>query len=290
MRAFQTILVPVDYSAGSATALRSAATLARSVAGRLVVLYLLPIEVYGLGDYPIVAGDGARMSAERERLDAWVRATVGDPLPAYEVEVEWGSPYFDIVHVAAERRADLIVIGTHGRTGFRHLLLGSVAEKTVRLAPCPVLTVHAETDVEGLPAGAPKGPPTAEPVHPGEVATRMRRAPLTIGSGEMLETARTRMAEAGIRHLPVVDGDALVGMLSDKDLGPYVGYLARTKVNTVMTAVPATITPDASIATAARLMLARRVRALPVTEGARLVGILTSTDILEEYIHAARTA
>ena len=48
-----------------------------------------------------------------------------------------------IVQLAAERRVDLIVMGTHGRSGLKHLLLGSVAAKVVRLAPCPVLTVHA---------------------------------------------------------------------------------------------------------------------------------------------------
>ena len=57
------------------------------------------------------------------------------------VDVAAGPPAETIVHVARERGADLIVMGTHGRTGLSHMLLGSVAEKVVRLAPCPVLTV-----------------------------------------------------------------------------------------------------------------------------------------------------
>jgi nucleotide-binding universal stress UspA family protein len=60
---------------------------------------------------------------------------------SWEVEVAAGSPAEAIIHMAHERGADLIVMGTHGRKGLHHMLLGSVAEKVVRLAPCPVLTV-----------------------------------------------------------------------------------------------------------------------------------------------------
>jgi nucleotide-binding universal stress UspA family protein len=61
---------------------------------------------------------------------------------AWDVEIAVGHPADAIVRVAEERAADLIVMGTHGRTGLQHALLGSVAEKVVRLAPCPVLTVR----------------------------------------------------------------------------------------------------------------------------------------------------
>ncbi|HUQ68179.1 MAG TPA: universal stress protein, partial [Planctomycetaceae bacterium] len=53
-----------------------------------------------------------------------------------------GAPYVEIVKYAAEQDVDVIVVGTHGRSGLTHLLLGSTAEKVVRKAPCPVLTVH----------------------------------------------------------------------------------------------------------------------------------------------------
>ncbi len=61
---------------------------------------------------------------------------------AWEADVATGSPAETIVRIAQERGADLIVMGTQGRTGLSHVLLGSVAEKVVRLAPCPVLTVR----------------------------------------------------------------------------------------------------------------------------------------------------
>ena len=63
----------------------------------------------------------------------------------WDVEVSIGHPADTIVRVAQERGADLIVMGTHGRTGLQHALLGSVAEKVVRLAPCPVLTVRYQS-------------------------------------------------------------------------------------------------------------------------------------------------
>jgi Universal stress protein UspA and related nucleotide-binding proteins len=59
----------------------------------------------------------------------------------WKVEIAIGRPADTIVRLARERRADLIVMATHGRTGLEHMVLGSVAEKVVRLAPCPVLTV-----------------------------------------------------------------------------------------------------------------------------------------------------
>ena len=70
----------------------------------------------------------------------------------WDVEVAVGHPADTIVRVAQERGADLIVMGTHGRTGLQHVLLGSVAEKVVRLAPCPVLTVRDKNPGRSGPA------------------------------------------------------------------------------------------------------------------------------------------
>jgi acetoin utilization protein AcuB len=111
---------------------------------------------------------------------------------------------------------------------------------------------------------------------------------VTIGPDDNLETARHRMAVASIRHLPVVGAGRLVGILSDIDLPAHSGRLADTPVHVAMTPDPITIAADAMIDAAARLMLARRVRALPVVDGERLVGILSATDILEDYIRAYR--
>jgi len=291
MSAFAQILVPVDYSEPADAALRLAAELARAFKGRLLVLHLLPLEVYGLGEYPIVSGDGVRLAEETERLQAHVREVLEPhgPLPAYEVEVTWGSPYLHIVELAIERRVDLIVIGTHGRTGIKHVLLGSVAEKTVRLAPCPVLTVRPEA-AEGVEPIAEVERPEASrrPPRRGEVGSLMRYRPVTVSPSDSLEAARVEMRTARVRHLPVVEEGRLVGMLSDRDLPAYSGQLERTRVHVAMTLDPVTVSPDTTVETAARIMLERRVRALPVVEGERIVGILSSSDILEDYIRAAR--
>ncbi len=285
MTIFRKILVPVDYSEPSDAALRTAGEIARAFSARLLVLHLVPLEVYAYGDYPVIGPDSAYLGAAQARLEAHVRATLGERPPAFEVEASWGAPFLQIVDHAVDRGADLIVIGTHGRRGFQRALLGSVAEKTVRLAPCPVLTVHEGVRVTAAPAAAARALRST----PGGVGRLMRGDPLVVRSTDTLETARTRMLEGACRHLPVVDGASLVGIVADRDLQPYVGHLAHTRVNAVMSPDPTTVSVETSSADAARLMLDRRVRALPVLDGERLVGIVTTTDVLEEYVAAARS-
>ena len=288
MRQLAQILVPVDFSACSDEALRAAAALAGAFEGRLIVVHFVPIDLYAVGDFPAVTVDGERLERERDRVDAHVDAILGSgDAPPYEVEVAWGSPHVDIVHYAVERRVDLIVVGTHGRTGMKHVLLGSVAERTVRTAPCPVLTVRAGTASALREMHAVDRPPAGRP-REGEVGRMMTCAPLVVASTDMLEVARQRMVRAGIRHLPVVDGGRLVGILSDRDLPAHVGQFARTKVDAAMTPNPIAVSRDVSAESAARLMIEHRVRALPVVDGERVVGILSATDILEDYIRAAR--
>jgi universal stress protein A len=75
------------------------------------------------------------------QLSDFAHANLKDPVPT-NVQVIVGRPATEIVRVAREQRVDLIVMGTHGRTGLRHLLLGSVAEEVTRQVPCPVFTVR----------------------------------------------------------------------------------------------------------------------------------------------------
>jgi nucleotide-binding universal stress UspA family protein len=79
-------------------------------------------------------------------LHAFARKTLKEAVPV-QVKVAVGKPAEEILRVAREERVDLIVMGTHGRTGVRHLLLGSVAEAIVRYAPCPVCMVRIRGDV-----------------------------------------------------------------------------------------------------------------------------------------------
>lgn len=295
MRALQQIVVPVDYSDASSAALKMAADLARAFKARLLVLHLLRFDVFGMSEfYPMVlpgqanVGDELDLAKETERLEQHVRQVLGADAPAFETTVDWGSPYRQIVEYAIERRADLIVMGTHGRTGVKHALIGSVAEKTVRLSPCPVLTVRAETAASTGALREVDEQHRGEPRPSGAVGRLMCRVPVTVGPDDMLSKARATMARYGVRHLPVVEGTRLVGILSDRDLPQHLGHFERTHVHVAMTPNPTTVSADAGADTAARLMLDRRIRALPVVEGERVVGVLTASDILEDYIRAAR--
>jgi nucleotide-binding universal stress UspA family protein len=132
---FRTILVPHDFSRHATRALRVAAALAGSD-GHLVILHVIPTLPESANRMP------ARIFAsERSRLTQLVRRVLARKKgPSVECRVEAGDPYRHIA--AAARRTDTIVMGTLGRTGLPHFLIGSVAEKVVRHALVPVLTVR----------------------------------------------------------------------------------------------------------------------------------------------------
>jgi nucleotide-binding universal stress UspA family protein len=143
---FANILVPLDFSSHSAKALELALVLAKSFEGRIALLhaYHLP-PLVGMPDEILIPPDfwtGVRDAAARklEKSVQKVKAA-GIPLETYLVEF---APTDAIVETAKQTKADLIVMGTRGLTGLKHVLLGSVAERTLRLAPCPVLTVKDE--------------------------------------------------------------------------------------------------------------------------------------------------
>lgn len=144
MTSFKTILVPVDFSEHSDEALRVAVELTELFGARLHVTHVYQIPVYGgVGDYGAIQGqlmETVRDGAKQALDDAVAK------LRSKGIEVEGhlreGFPAERIVELAEEVGADLLVMGTHGRTGLQHFLLGSVAERTLRTAPCAVLTVR----------------------------------------------------------------------------------------------------------------------------------------------------
>ena len=138
MAPIHTILCPTDFSDRSTYALQLAASLARDYSARLVLLHAaLPTPiVYGEGVVPLEPD--SFLEEARDRL-AHV-AIPGANIPA-ERRLEEGDAANTILRVAGEIHADLIVMGTHGRTGLGRLLMGSVAEQVVRKSTCPVLTV-----------------------------------------------------------------------------------------------------------------------------------------------------
>lgn len=147
MIAIRNVLVATDFSEPSATALTYGRAMARSFGARLHVLHVFePLwmagaDVAGGGIALASVIDGLEESA-RKQLDATVTEQDRRELGAAGVVLTSESPAREIARYAHETNADLIVIGTHGRSGLSRMLVGSVAEIVVRLAPCPVLTVH----------------------------------------------------------------------------------------------------------------------------------------------------
>jgi len=143
------ILVPTDFSATADAALDYAYVLAERFNASIELLHVLddPFVADGMAAEAYISEAPtlrtAMLQEAQERLRH--RASTRGGLPAIKTEVLFGHGARTIVEYAAERGVDLVVMGTHGRTGLAHLLLGSVAEQLVRTAPCPVLTVrHVE--------------------------------------------------------------------------------------------------------------------------------------------------
>jgi universal stress protein A len=150
----QTILVPVDFSSFSSKALDYAVAFARQFGATIVLVHVVEPLVYpeNYMAVPAVSQDinDSLMKAAEEKLATQREGVDSDRV---KVMTRLGRPYVEITDAARELEADLIIIATHGHTGLKHVLLGSTAERVVRHAPCPVLTVrHSEHDF--LVAGA----------------------------------------------------------------------------------------------------------------------------------------
>lgn len=126
---FYRVVVPTDFSACAEEAWALAQRVAQVSGSELVLVHVLeaPLD-----------------SEARETLEQWAAKARQRGLKARTV-VKTGTPHQKIVDLATDERADLVVIGTHGRGGLNRALLGSVADRVVRLAPCPVLTVREPT-------------------------------------------------------------------------------------------------------------------------------------------------
>ncbi|HET6955543.1 MAG TPA: universal stress protein [Vicinamibacterales bacterium] len=147
MIALKNILVATDFSEPSDAALAYGRALARTFGATLHVVHVVDnvsTLVYGAEVYAVP------MPELREEIENAARKQLADllvdndrpPLPVRPVLLTANAPAAAIVDYAKGERIDLIVVGTHGRGGMAHLLMGSVAERVVRTAPCPVLTVR----------------------------------------------------------------------------------------------------------------------------------------------------
>ncbi len=139
------ILLPTDFSPGAAPALRWAAALSRAFSAELILLHVLDMSIAALAGLP---SQIAAMPAVNDLLER-VRAETSEEMsqltarfPRAQTIIREGSPRPVILQVASEVGADLIVMGTHGRTGLAHVFFGSVTEHVVRHSRIPVLTVR----------------------------------------------------------------------------------------------------------------------------------------------------
>jgi universal stress protein A len=145
MHPIRLILAAVDFSPASAPVVDAAVTLAKQFDAKIRLVHAYDIPIPLVSPYEVAIPEPYLQETRRiaaEKLSALVDrvAAAGVSVDSLLTEVPAAAA---IVRAVEESKADLVVIGTRGHTGLKHLLLGSVAERTVRLAPCPVLTVKA---------------------------------------------------------------------------------------------------------------------------------------------------
>lgn len=138
----KTILVPTDFSKHSQTALNYGVAFAQKFGARLHLMHVMQ-------DLALFFPDAVTVVPPTDQLNTAVQAALERLVRENHLEgqnvqlvVRTGSPFHEIAQYARDEAIDLIILGTHGRGGLMHLLMGSVAEKVVRKAPCPVLTVR----------------------------------------------------------------------------------------------------------------------------------------------------
>jgi nucleotide-binding universal stress UspA family protein len=142
-RLWKSILVPTDFSASSFKALEYAFTLGELFGSKITLAHVVvPVAAPDLVYGPIAWDESIAIDTAKEKLNELKQEKGVDAASRVRIVVRQGHPYTEIDQIAKDIQADLIVVSTHGRSGLRHLLLGSVAERVIRHAPCPVLVVR----------------------------------------------------------------------------------------------------------------------------------------------------
>jgi nucleotide-binding universal stress UspA family protein len=148
MKSITTILHPTDFSDPAESSFQLACALASDMKARLIAFHVVQPAVY-VHNLDFTSPDHELKAWEQlRRLQQTAQEGYGLDI---DIDLTEGEPAAEILKVARDRHCDLIVMGTHGRTGLRHLLMGSVAEKVVRKACCPVLTARSPLAPEVSP-------------------------------------------------------------------------------------------------------------------------------------------
>ena len=145
MNKIKKILAPTDYSDLSCVALRHAFETGRELGAEIVVLHVVAMSDDWFSKHTELNPVRNLMAEQKSFLDKFLREKFADWMNLLEVrqQVELGTPYSNIAEFAEREGIDVIMMATHGRTGLDHVLLGSVTEKVIAHAPCPVLAIPA---------------------------------------------------------------------------------------------------------------------------------------------------
>ena len=146
---FKKILFCTDFSENSHLAFTYALDLAKTYQVQLLILHVTPNPLYPYSDQLSLYLSEEKMEelegSEREKVDRELNTHYlqkMDGFKDYKVLLKKGVAFYEIIQTVKEESVDLVVMGTHGRTGLDHILFGSTAEKVVRKSPCPVLTIR----------------------------------------------------------------------------------------------------------------------------------------------------
>ena len=148
------MLVPTDMSELSCVGVRYALEIARELNAEVIVYHVVPMGEDWFSGYEKHGPVRNLLANEEATLNKFLTEKFADDIKLVKIsqKVEFGAPHTSIVEMAEREGVDVIVMSTHGRTGLSHMLLGSVTERVVARAPCPVLAVPSH----GRPAAAPK--------------------------------------------------------------------------------------------------------------------------------------
>jgi nucleotide-binding universal stress UspA family protein len=139
------ILVPIDFSNYSKGALKYAVNFAKRFNAEMYLIYVVEPVIYppdfSMGQIAIPSVNAEWDERAKDELQKLAKTDIPNDVKV-ETIIKTGKPFLEIIETASEKDIDLIIIATHGHSGVEHILFGSTAEKVVRKAPCPVLTLR----------------------------------------------------------------------------------------------------------------------------------------------------
>ena len=139
------VLVPIDFSDYSKSALKYAVNFAKSFNAEIILVYVVEPVIYppdfSMGQIAMPSITAEWDDRARDELQKLAKSEINE-IANVKTIIKTGKPFVEIIETAKEENIDLIIIATHGHSGVEHILFGSTAEKVVRKAPCPVLTLR----------------------------------------------------------------------------------------------------------------------------------------------------